>query len=191
MPLALIEPTESAGTKNSGTHRDEFSLCRNFLRDCVVLRVHFRTYLHISQGLIQYPGSAVRATRVNYKRRSRIENRARCACTGPHTDTPSQVPCGRMSGTRRVEGPFTIYRQKPMGFPSVYRGFSPVLSDPPTSGSLCEILERDSRRPCRGYAGEAEGEVGHVVGGVSEGVSWPTGLHSNLVLFRPAGSEGR
>lgn len=115
---------------------------------------------------------------------------SRCACTSSHTDTPSQVPCGRMSGTRRVEGPFTIYRQKPMGFPSVYREFSRSLR-PTHSGSLCEILERDSRRPCRGYAGEAKGEVGHVVGGVSEGVSWPTGLHGNLVLSRPAGSEGR
>ena len=100
----------------------------------------------------------------NTKRITRIEN------CGAHVRvrTPTRITnlvcivCSRMSDTRRVEGPFTIYRRRPMGFPSV----SWVSPHPFILGGLCEILERDGRRPCREHAGKEKGKLSAILSGV-------------------------
>lgn len=84
--------------------------------------------------------------------------------------------------------PFTIYSQRPMGFPSVSR----ALSHSPTSGVA--FAKSSSEMVDALVEGKIEGEkgkLGHVAGGVSEGVARTTSHHDNLVLSRPAGSEGR
>lgn len=126
----------------------------------------------------------------NTKRITRIEN------CGAHVRvrTPTRITnlvcivCSRMSDTRRVEGPFTIYRRRPMGFPSV----SWVSPHPFVLGGLCEILERDGRRPCREHAGKEKGKLSAILSGVCPRGGDPTAdLHDNLVRSRPAGSDGR
>lgn len=69
--------------------------------------------------------------------------------------------CGRMSGTRRVEGPFTMYSGDPWDFRPYCE-----LSHPPILGGLCEILERDGRRPCREHTGEEKGKLSAILSGV-------------------------
>lgn len=54
-----------------------------------------------------------------------------------------------------------VYSGDPWGFPPYGE-----LSHPPILGGLCEILERDGRRPCREHAGEGKSKLSAMLLGV-------------------------
>lgn len=108
-----------------------------------------RPRIYISPSLIQYPVRAPHVQSASITKRITYRGASMCACRTPthrhKYHTVRIVVEDEWHSEGRVD-PFTIYSQRPMGFPSVSR----TLSHSPTSGSLCEILERDGRRPCQG-----------------------------------------
>ncbi|CAL1684577.1 unnamed protein product [Lasius platythorax] len=94
-----------------------------------------------------------------------------------------------MSGTRRVEWILSQYTEPEAhgvslrvagSFPLTHLGIVFAKSSSEMVDALVE-----------GKTEGEEGKIGHVAEGVSEGVARTMGLHDNLVLSRPAGSEGR
>jgi len=80
--------------------------------------------------------------------------RAHKGALTPTRVTSTRAP-RRMSGTRRVEGPFTAYSTGAHGV-SVSAGSAPPPPSPSqlrAAGKLGEILERDGRRRCPERAG--------------------------------------
>lgn len=78
--------------------------------------------------------------------------------------------------------------------PEAHGGFPPCRELFPTRPPRVAFAKSSSEMVDALVEGKIEGEkgkIGHVAGGVSEGVARTIGLHDNLVLSRPAGSEGR
>jgi len=135
-----------------------------------ILITHFEivfashTSSNISQSLIQYLPYAYRTYNSRRSQRGSRESRIAvrmCALAHRHA---LQIPCALCVvgwvalGGSRVLSRYTA--EYPWGFPP-YREFHP-----PILGGLCEILERDGRRPCREYAGKEKGKLSAILSGV-------------------------
>lgn len=113
-----------------------------------------RTSSNISQGSIQYLPCIHRTYNPPRSQRGSRESRiaARmCALAHRHaSQVPRALCAGRMSGTRRVEGPFTIYTAETHGvFPSVSRSSPTHPSWVAFAKSSSEMVDALVERACR------------------------------------------